>query len=94
MTAWNDGRGARPRGYVTPEEIREAFRRDTDRLEQLRREHPEWRIWNVPRTTGPTSWHAEPARYPLNAGTADELDEYIADDKAPPIDGLYMSSGC
>lgn len=78
----------------TAEEIRAAFRRDSDRLEQLRKEHPDWRIWNVPRANGPTSWHAEPGRYPLNAHTADELAEYIAEDEKPPVDGLHTGPGC
>lgn len=74
------------------DQILAAFRRDYDRLEQLRREHPTWRIWNVPRAVGPTTWHAEPGRYPVNAGTADELDEYIREDE--PVDGLHTSGGC
>ena len=79
---------------ITTDEIKAAFRRENDRLERLRKEHPNWRIWNVPRTTGPTTWHAEPGRYPLNASTADELAEYIAEDGTPPINGLHMNSGC
>jgi hypothetical protein len=94
MTAQEDGWGSSPRSYVTPEEIRAAFRRDSDRLEQLRRNHPNWRIWNVPTATAPATWHAEPGRYPLDAHTADELEEYIREDDSPPVEGLHTSSGC
>jgi hypothetical protein len=52
------------------------------------------RIWNVPSMTAPATWHAEPSRYPLNAHTPDELEEYIAEDEGPPVDGLHTSSGC
>lgn len=76
------------------EEIQAAFRRDNDRLEQLRREHPAWRIWNVPRVQGPTTWHAEPGLYPLDAGSADELEEYIREEEAPPVHGMHTSNGC
>jgi hypothetical protein len=75
-------------------EIRELLGRSQQRLEQLRRKHPDWRIWNVPRANGPTTWHAEPRRYPLNAHTADELADSIAEDEAPPTEGLHTSPGC
>lgn len=94
MTAREDGQGYRSRSYAAPEDARAVFRRDSDRLEQLRREHPGWRIWSVPITTGPATWHAEPGRYPLNAHTADELEEYIREDDTPPVQGLHTSSGC
>ena len=82
------------RAAPATEEARAAFRRDSDRLEQLRKEHPGWRVWNVPRVNGPTTWHAEPGRYPLDAHTADELAEYITEDEKPPVNGLHTSCGC
>ena len=73
---------------------RSLLRRDEDRLEQLRKEHPDWNIWSVPRVHGPTTWHAQPSRYPLHAGTADELEEYIAGDNGPAVESLDTSNGC
>lgn len=63
------------------EEIWAAFRRDSDRLEQLRKAHPDWNIWNVPRVQGHTTWHAQRSRYPLHAHTGDGLEEYITEDE-------------
>jgi hypothetical protein len=83
-----------PRSYPTTGEVERLLDTNQRRLEQLRKQYPHWRIWNVPRVNGPTTWHAEPRRYPLNAGTADELEEYIAGDERPPVDGLHSSSGC
>lgn len=78
------GSGRNP--YGTTSDLLAAFRAESDRLEQLRRERPHWRIWNVPRANGPTSWRAEPRRYPLNADTADQLSRHIAndDESLPP----------
>jgi hypothetical protein len=70
-----------PRSYPSTGEVARLLDRNQDRLEQLRREHPGWRIWNVPRVNGPTTWHAEPARYPLNAADPGELEEYLRTDE-------------
>ena len=39
----------------------------------LRARFPGWRIWYVRRAVGGTWWSAQPARFPLVAGSADEL---------------------
>lgn len=94
MTAQEESRRSGPHGDVASAETRDVFRRETDRLEQLRKDHPDWNIWSVRCVQYPTTWHAQPSRYPLNAGEADELEEYIADDEQPPVEGMHTSGGC
>jgi hypothetical protein len=48
----------------------------------LRARFPRWRIWWVPRALdGGASWHAQPSRYPLNAGDPKELSAAIEADE-------------
>ena len=55
---------------------------DTE-ADRLRAGHPGWRIWYVrSAVTRGVIWSAQPARYPLTAGSADELAEAIDADEA------------
>lgn len=49
----------------------------------LRARFPRWRVWWVPRALdGGATWHAQPARYPLDAGNSRELAAMIEADEA------------
>ena len=51
--------------------------------EALRARYPAYRIWHVPPRGGRGAyWSAQPARYPLVAGSADELAAAIEADQA------------
>ena len=52
---------------------------------RLKARWPHWRVWCVPRS-GPrgATWHAQPRRYPLDAGSPDELAALIEADEAAP----------
>jgi hypothetical protein len=50
---------------------------------ELRAGHRGWRVWYVrSAVTRGVIWSAQPARYPLTAGSADELAEAIDADEA------------
>ncbi len=52
-------------------------------LARLRDRFPGWRAWYVPRAVGGATWHAQPARYPLDAAGPDELAALI---EADPVE--------
>ena len=53
--------------------------------EALRARYPAYRIWHVPAAGGRRAyWTAQPAKYPLVAGSADELAAAIEADQAGP----------
>lgn len=48
----------------------------------LRARFPGWRAWWVPRAGRGAFWSAQPGKYPLIAGSADELAALIEADQA------------